>query len=235
MAHTYKPITTADNTFTPVSDVTPNGTVEEKLTWTYINPTFDTWLELLAKEHWADWYFGTTFTDAWDSLIAPSRTYTPITTPDKTYTSVTTPSVSYGDVSDVTPDGVIEEKLTWVYIDDEFDTWLELLAKEHWCDWYFGATWVDDWASLIKSDNVYNEVTKSDNVFTNVSLIEGRNNSIWNYWYDMNLLTWNNMHSTGKTKWNDWIYEYEYNKTTTPSKTYNTITAPSTNYSEVTV
>lgn len=234
MSHSYSSVTKSDNAFTAVSDVTPSGTVEEKLTWAYIDPSFDTWLELLLKEHWADWYFGTIFTDNWDSLIAPDRTYTNITTPDKTYT----------DVSDITPDGVIEEKFIWTYIDDEFDTWLELLAKEHWCDWYFGVAWSDNWASLSKSDNIhnsittpsasYNEIIKSDNVFTNVSLIEGRNFSKWNYWYGINLLTWNNMHSTGKTMWNDWVYEYEYNKITTPSKTYDTVTVPSANYNEVT-
>ncbi len=65
---TYSEVTTPDNIYTPVSDVTPSETVEDKFTWVNIYPNYDTWLELLAKEHWADWYFGTAFTDAWSSV-----------------------------------------------------------------------------------------------------------------------------------------------------------------------
>lgn len=80
MAHTYQPITIADRTFTPVSDVTPIiGVVEEKFTWDYIVPNFDTWVELLANEHWCDWLFGTPFVDAWVSLTTPSQTYQGVT------------------------------------------------------------------------------------------------------------------------------------------------------------
>ena len=79
MAHTYTPITTADRTFTPVSDVTPSGTVEDQFTWDAINPNYDTWLELLMKEHWCDWYFGTAFVDAWTSVTKSDRTYQEVT------------------------------------------------------------------------------------------------------------------------------------------------------------
>jgi len=85
---TYTGTTRADKTFTPVSDVTPDGTVEEKFKWNYIVPIYDTWLELLAKEHWCDWNFGTAFVDAWSSLITPTKTYASVTTPDKTYKEV---------------------------------------------------------------------------------------------------------------------------------------------------
>lgn len=79
MAHDYSSITTADRTYTPVSDVTPSGVVEEKFTWDYINTAFDTWLKLLAKEHWSDWWFATAFVDAWTSLTTPNKTYNEVT------------------------------------------------------------------------------------------------------------------------------------------------------------
>ena len=81
MAHTYKPITVADRTYTPVSDVTPSGTVEEKFTWVNIVPNHDTWLELTlsGKVHWCDWYYATEFVDAWASITKGDRTYSEVT------------------------------------------------------------------------------------------------------------------------------------------------------------
>ena len=82
MAHTYSEVTVADRTFTPVSDVTPSGTVEEKFTWVNIVPNQDTWLELLingGKVRWADWYYATAFVDTWTSLTTPSATYQEVT------------------------------------------------------------------------------------------------------------------------------------------------------------
>ena len=99
MAHDYTPITTADRTFTPVSDVTPSGTVEEKFTWNYIVPSYDTWLELLTKQHWCDWLFGTAFTDNYTSLTAPSKTYSGVSKSDNTYSSLTTPTATYSSIT----------------------------------------------------------------------------------------------------------------------------------------
>lgn len=100
MAHTYTSITKSDNIFISVSDITPIiGSIEEKLTWAYIVPDYDTWVELLAKEHWADWYFATAFVDAWVSLTTPSATYTSKTRADRTYTPVTTPSQTYNEIT----------------------------------------------------------------------------------------------------------------------------------------
>ena len=99
MGHDYTTVTKSDNTFTPVSDITPIGTVEEKLTWAYIVPNYDTWLELLAKEHWADWLFGTAWVDAWDSLTTPSKTFSGISKSDNAYNPITTPSASYNSVT----------------------------------------------------------------------------------------------------------------------------------------
>ena len=99
MAHTYTPITTADRTYTPASDVTPSGAVEEKFTWNYIVPSYDTWLELLAKQHWCDWLFGTAFIDDYTSLTTPDKTYSSITKSDRTYTPVTTPTQTYKEVT----------------------------------------------------------------------------------------------------------------------------------------
>ena len=79
MAHTYVEVTKSDNTYTAVSPVRPVGTVEDQFTWDAINPNYDTWLELLAKEHWCDWYFRTAFTDAWTSLTRADRTYQGVT------------------------------------------------------------------------------------------------------------------------------------------------------------
>jgi len=175
----YTDITRADRVYTPVSDVTPSGTVEEKFIWNYIVPNFDTWLELLAREHWCDWYFGTAYTDNYTSLTTPSKTYgsvtksdktfIPITTPDRTYTSVTTPDKTYIPVSDVTPSGTIEERFTWANIDPNYDTWVELLMKEHWIDWYFGASSVDAWTSITTPSKTYNEVTKPEDGYDPVT------------------------------------------------------------------
>ena len=81
LAHNYTPITTADRTYTPVSDVTPDGTAEEKLTWANIVPNHDTWLELTlsGKIHWCDWLYGTKYTDDWDSVTKSDRTYREVT------------------------------------------------------------------------------------------------------------------------------------------------------------
>ena len=82
MTHTYSSVTKSDNTYTAVSDVTPSGTVEEKLTWVNIVPNQDTWLELLVnggKIRWYDWYYGTAYTDLWTSLTRADRTYGSVT------------------------------------------------------------------------------------------------------------------------------------------------------------
>ena len=99
MAHTYKPITTADRTFTPVSDVTPSGTVEEKFTW--VNIAGWTWADLhnSGKTRWCDWLFGTAYTDNYTSLTTPDKTYISKTRSDRTYSSITTPSSTYKEVS----------------------------------------------------------------------------------------------------------------------------------------
>ncbi|GAG64233.1 unnamed protein product [marine sediment metagenome] len=101
MAHTYQPVTVADRTYIPVSDITPiTGIVEDKFTWVNIVPDYDTWLELhnSGRVRWIDWYFGTAFIDAWISLTTPSATYTSKTRSDRTYTPVTTPSQTYNEV-----------------------------------------------------------------------------------------------------------------------------------------
>jgi len=82
LAHTYTPITRSDRTYTPVSDVTPIvGSVEEQLTWVFIEALWETWswLELLTKEHWCDWYYGVTYVDSWSSLTIPSYIYSEVT------------------------------------------------------------------------------------------------------------------------------------------------------------
>ena len=100
MAHTYQPITVADRTYTPVSDVTPiTGVIEDKFTWANTYPNYDTWVELGAREHWCDWYFATAWTDAWDSLTKPSKTYSGVTKSDNSYSSVTTPAATYQGVT----------------------------------------------------------------------------------------------------------------------------------------
>ena len=102
MVHTYSEVTKSDNTYTPVSDIRPIGTEEEKLTWANIVPNQDTWLELLingGKVHWIDWLYGTAYTDLWDSLTNPSRTYSGVSKSDNTYSSVTTPSATYSEVT----------------------------------------------------------------------------------------------------------------------------------------
>ena len=102
MAHTYIPVTTADRTYIPVSDITPSGTAEDKFTWANIVPNQDTWLELSVnggKIHWVDWWYGTAFIDAWTSLTTPSKTYSGLTKSDNTYGSVTTPTATYQGVT----------------------------------------------------------------------------------------------------------------------------------------
>jgi len=102
LVHTYSSITKSDNTYTAVSDVRPTGTAEEKFTWVNIVPNQDTWLELLingGKVHWIDWWYGTAYTDLWDSLTDPSRTYSSVSKSDNTYSSVTTPTATYSEVT----------------------------------------------------------------------------------------------------------------------------------------
>ena len=99
MGHDYSEVTKSDNTFTAVSDVTPNGTVEEKFTWDYIVPNWDTWAELLMKQHWIDWYYGTAYTDNWTSVTTPSKTYLGVSKSDNSYSSVTTPTATYQGVT----------------------------------------------------------------------------------------------------------------------------------------
>ena len=100
MAHTYQPITTANRTFTPVSDVTPiNGDIEEKFTWANIAGW--TWADLYnsGKVRWCDWYYGTAYTDNYTSATTPSATYSSKTRSDRTYSPVTTPSQTYNEVT----------------------------------------------------------------------------------------------------------------------------------------
>ena len=102
MAHTYTPLTKSDNTYTPVSDITPLiGDVEEKFTWVNIVPNHDTWLELTisGKVHWCDWLYATGYVDAWTSITTPAKTYSSITKSDRTYIPVTTPSQTYSEVT----------------------------------------------------------------------------------------------------------------------------------------
>ena len=102
MGHDYQSLSKSDNSYTPVSDITPSGTVEEKFTWANIVPNQDTWLELLVnggKIHWCDWLFGTAWTDLWTSLTTPSKTYLGVSKSDNSYSSVTTPSATYSEVS----------------------------------------------------------------------------------------------------------------------------------------
>ena len=77
MSHTYTEVTKSDNSYSEVSDVRPIGTIEDKLTWTIINPNYDTWEKLLnyGKIRWSDWYYGTPYTDDYTSLTTPSYTY----------------------------------------------------------------------------------------------------------------------------------------------------------------
>ena len=58
---------------------------------------------------------------------------------------------TYTAVSDVTPSGTVEEKFTWANIVPNQDTWLELSVnggKIHWCDWYYGTPYTDNWSSI---------------------------------------------------------------------------------------
>jgi len=58
---------------------------------------------------------------------------------------------TYIAVSDVTPSGTVEEKFTWANIVPNQDTWLELSVnggKIHWCDWYYGTPYTDNWSSI---------------------------------------------------------------------------------------
>ena len=117
--------------------------------------------------------------NTYTNITTPSKTYSgitksdnefnPVTTPSKTYSGLTKPNNEFTPVSDVTPSGTVEEKFTWNYIVPSYDTWLELLAKQHWCDWLFGTKWTDNYASLTTPDKTYANVTKSDNTFNPVT------------------------------------------------------------------
>ena len=102
MTHTYNSVTTPTTTYIPVSDVTPSGTVEDKFTWANIVPNQDTWLELLVnsgKIHWVDWWYGTAWTDAWNSLTIPDYAYSGVTKSDNSFSSITTPTATYSEVT----------------------------------------------------------------------------------------------------------------------------------------
>lgn len=136
------------------------------------------------------------------------------------YSSVTKSDNTFTAVTDVTPDGTIEEKFTWNYIVPSYDTWLELLAKEHWADWYFGTVWTDDWTSLTIPDYAYTSVSPLDSS-------GAYNVSSWSNWLNLGMLTWNNFYETGEVKWSHWLVagsEYMYKNITTPSKTYQEVT-----------
>ena len=76
-----------------------------------------------------------------------------------TYQSITKSDNTYTSVSSVRPVGTIEEKFTWANIVPNYDTWLELLAKAHWCDWTFGTPYTDNYTSLTRADRTYQGVT----------------------------------------------------------------------------
>ena len=77
--------------------------------------------------------------------------YSEITKSDNTYTSV----------SDVRPIGTVEEKLTWAIINTAYDTWKEFndYGRVHWCDWYYGTAYTDNWSSLTTPSATYSGVT----------------------------------------------------------------------------
>ena len=169
----YSGVTTPDNIYTPASDVTPSETVEDKFIWVNIYPNQDTWLELSingGKVHWCDWLVGTAFTDAWSSLTTPSKTYTPITKSDRTFTPITAPTKTYISVSDITPiTGVVEDKFTWANTYPNYNTWVELGARAHWCDWLFATAFVDNYTSLTTPSKTYTGITKGDRTYTPVT------------------------------------------------------------------
>ena len=100
MGHDYQSLSKSDNTYTPVSDITPvTGDIEDKFTWANTYPNYDTWVELGAKEHWCDWWFATAWTDAWSSINTPSKTYSGISKSDNSYSEVTTPAATYSEVT----------------------------------------------------------------------------------------------------------------------------------------
>ena len=136
------------------------------------------------------------------------------------YSSVTTADRTFTPVSDVTPDGTVEEKFKWNYIVPSYDTWLELLAKEHWADWYFGVTYVDNWSTSTIPSHTYISVSPiHSNDFSNASL--------WSIWNTLGFLTWNDFYTVGKVKWSHWVEtesEYIYKDPTTHSKLYQEVT-----------
>jgi len=77
MGHTFHPVTTSDRTYTPVSDVTPSGTVEDKFTWVNIAANHSTWalLNNSGKVHWCDWLYGDAYIDNYISITTPDYIY----------------------------------------------------------------------------------------------------------------------------------------------------------------
>ena len=90
--------------------------------------------------------------------------------PTHTYQSVTVADRTFTPVSDITPvTGDVEDKFTWVNTYPNYDTWIELGAREHWCDWYFATAWVDTYSSLTTPIKTYTGVTKSDNAYSPIT------------------------------------------------------------------
>ena len=91
-----------------------------------------------------------------------AHSYSPITKSDNTFSAV----------SDVRPIGTVEDKLTWVNIVPNQDTWLELSingGKIHWVDWYYGTAFIDNYTSLTTPSKTYSSVTKSDRTYSSIT------------------------------------------------------------------
>ena len=80
-----------------------------------------------------------------------------------TYGEITVPSYSGTELSDLTPSGEVEDKLTWDTLATvEAETWatFQLHGKIRWCDWNYGSVWTDAWSGLNNPSHTYGEVTK---------------------------------------------------------------------------
>jgi hypothetical protein len=77
------------------------------------------------------------------------------------YSEVTKSDNTYIAVSDVRPIGTVEDKLTWAIINTAYDTWIELLdyGRVHWCDWYYGTPYTDNYSSITTPSATYQGVT----------------------------------------------------------------------------
>lgn len=77
------------------------------------------------------------------------------------YSSITKSDNTYTPVSDVRPMGIVEDKLTWAIINTAYNTWIELndYGRVHWCDWYYGNPYIDNYSSLTTPLATYKEVT----------------------------------------------------------------------------